>query len=153
MTGWKVLTYADIMAEDTEEHKNIRAQIEKSFRRGYFYAISDTIDNMKNGVSLRQLEAYFNNDIWRWYFGESPFQIIKPPRFPEMWKTIRTRILERDEYTCHYCGGKADSVDHKTPIVLGGSDDDENLVACCRKCNSKKRITPYEEYIYSLEAS
>ena len=47
MTGWKVLTYADIMAEDTEEHKNIRAQIEKSFRRGYFYAISDTIDNIK----------------------------------------------------------------------------------------------------------
>lgn len=40
---------------------------------------------------------------------------------------------------CVYCG-RTDglSVDHLFPKVLGGSDSSDNLMCCCRRCNSSK---------------
>ena len=55
------------------------------------------------------------------------------------WQRVRLEVLERDDYTCHYCGTVADSVDHVLPKVRGGSDDEANLVAACIRCNSAKR--------------
>ena len=55
------------------------------------------------------------------------------------WKKLRLRILARDSYTCAYCGDNANEVDHIIPLKRGGSDDSENLVACCRTCNIKKK--------------
>ena len=54
------------------------------------------------------------------------------------WKKIRQQILERDEYTCQYCGNNANEIDHKTPYALGGSDTPNNLVATCTACNRAK---------------
>jgi len=55
---------------------------------------------------------------------------------------VRLKILKRDFYTCQYCGAHGSGielhVDHKVPRVLGGSDDDSNLVTACQKCNLKK---------------
>jgi 5-methylcytosine-specific restriction endonuclease McrA len=49
---------------------------------------------------------------------------------------LRLRILARDGHRCAWCGGPADTVDHVTPIALGGARlDPENLVAACAKCN------------------
>lgn len=52
------------------------------------------------------------------------------------------RILKRDNYRCAYCGRPLNedtwSVDHVIPVVLGGSDLDENLISACRRCNTKK---------------
>lgn len=51
----------------------------------------------------------------------------------------KRRILERDRYRCRYCGGWENiGIDHIHPVSRGGSNDDENLVACCRSCNSRK---------------
>lgn len=55
------------------------------------------------------------------------------------WKKLRLRVLRRDGNTCAYCGDVATEVDHVIPLVRGGSDDAENLVACCRSCNSRKK--------------
>lgn len=55
------------------------------------------------------------------------------------WAKIRHRILERDEWACRYCGSDDDlTCDHVVPLARGGGNDDENLVAACRSCNSSK---------------
>ena len=57
---------------------------------------------------------------------------------PNKWPAIRARILRRDLGVCAYCGQPADEVDHVIPSASGGTDDDENLVASCHVCNTKK---------------
>lgn len=57
----------------------------------------------------------------------------------QRWKRVRLRVLERDNWTCRYCGGPATTVDHVDPVVRGGDPFDErNLVAACKSCNSRK---------------
>lgn len=54
----------------------------------------------------------------------------------------RSRIFERDDYRCVYCGAQFPpeelSVDHVEPRVRGGDHSDGNLVTACRGCNTKK---------------
>ena len=57
---------------------------------------------------------------------------------PAHWTAILIKILKRDESMCAYCGRKADTVDHVIPKTKGGNESDENLVACCKRCNMKK---------------
>jgi hypothetical protein len=47
-------------------------------------------------------------------------------------------VLERDEYSCGYCGADATTVDHIVPRCSGGLSDWLNTVAACRSCNEKK---------------
>jgi hypothetical protein len=54
------------------------------------------------------------------------------------WKTQRLIVLRRDSYICAYCGEPANEVDHIQPRVIGGTDDLDNLVAACRRCNAMK---------------
>jgi hypothetical protein len=54
------------------------------------------------------------------------------------WRSIRSRILRRDQFICQYCNQEATTVDHVVPRRLGGLDNDENLVASCRRCNLSK---------------
>ena len=61
------------------------------------------------------------------------------------YQRVRLEVLQRDYYTCHYCGvAEANTVDHLIPISKGGTDEASNMVACCIKCNSSKRdrMTP-----------
>lgn len=52
--------------------------------------------------------------------------------------------LQRDKYICRYCGFDGSSfdnwlqmsVDHVKPVSQGGGDGKDNLVACCKACNS-----------------
>jgi len=63
---------------------------------------------------------------------------VKRPK-PEL-KLSRRSILARDNYTCQYCGhtGNDLTVDHVIPKRLGGPTSWENLVCCCKKCNTRK---------------
>lgn len=58
-------------------------------------------------------------------------------------KRTRFEVLRRDNYTCRYCRSTEDelTIDHVTPVALGGSDDPSNLVACCKDCNAGKTST------------
>ena len=60
-------------------------------------------------------------------------------------KRLRYEVLHRDNHTCRYCGGSAPdvvlTVDHVTPVSLGGADTPNNLVAACRDCNAGKTST------------
>lgn len=55
------------------------------------------------------------------------------------WRRVRAAVLERDEYTCRYCGAIATTADHIIPLYKGGAPFDlENLAAACMSCNSGK---------------
>ena len=50
----------------------------------------------------------------------------------------RRGVLIRDDHTCQYCGRPAENVDHVMPRSRGGAHAWENVVAACRRCNSRK---------------
>ena len=55
------------------------------------------------------------------------------------WQRTRAFVLERDQHTCRWCGGQADTVDHVQALADGGSRlDPANLVAACKTCNSRR---------------
>ncbi len=57
-------------------------------------------------------------------------------------KRLRYEVLRRDNHACRYCGNTAPdvklTVDHVTPVALGGTDDPTNLVTACAGCNAGK---------------
>jgi hypothetical protein len=66
---------------------------------------------------------------------------------PKATKFLRLRvlILDRDNYSCRYCGrspmketGVVLHVDHKIPRSKGGEDKMENLISSCFECNEGK---------------
>jgi 5-methylcytosine-specific restriction endonuclease McrA len=63
---------------------------------------------------------------------------VKRP-LPEL-KLSRRSVFARDNYTCQYCGatGKDLTIDHVIPKRHGGGMHWDNLVTCCRRCNTKK---------------
>ena len=52
----------------------------------------------------------------------------------------RFNVFLRDKFSCQYCGCKSSelTLDHVNPRHLGGTHTWDNLVACCKKCNSSK---------------
>ena len=54
------------------------------------------------------------------------------------WRKIRERTLIRDGYLCQYCGADANTVDHVLPVSKGGTDEPDNLLAACNRCNSSR---------------
>ena len=50
---------------------------------------------------------------------------------------------------CYYCKNKITgikTIDHKIPVIKGGTNNKENLVLCCKHCNSQKNNKNEEEY-------
>lgn len=62
-----------------------------------------------------------------------------------MTQSLRSRIKERDDYTCQMCGISAQTtenllleIDHIMPLAKGGITSEENLQTLCWKCNRSK---------------
>jgi len=66
---------------------------------------------------------------------------IKIPHMREKPPT-KKNVLIRDKNTCQYCGHRFPAqdltLDHVIPRSKGGQTRWENLVACCRLCNTRK---------------
>jgi hypothetical protein len=72
-------------------------------------------------------------------FWPNPKQASYPKsRWPRSYKMTRRWVLERDRWSCVYCGESANQVDHVIPKNNGGSDLPSNLVAACARCNNLK---------------
>lgn len=60
-------------------------------------------------------------------------------------KRLRFEIFRRDNHACRYCGAMAPEVtltiDHVTPVALGGTSEPTNLVTACADCNGGKSST------------
>ncbi len=61
-------------------------------------------------------------------------------------RKLRLEIFERDKYCCFYCqyqNGIGNDipfhVDHIIPVVRGGTNNRNNLITSCYKCNLRKR--------------
>jgi 5-methylcytosine-specific restriction endonuclease McrA len=50
----------------------------------------------------------------------------------------RRAVFARDGWVCQYCGLPAENVDHVIPRSQGGGHVWDNVVAACRRCNSRK---------------
>ncbi len=59
----------------------------------------------------------------------------------------RRNVFRRDNSTCQYCGVSAAdlTLDHVLPRSRKGPTSWENVVACCRACNARKRDRTPEE--------
>ncbi|WP_293018586.1 HNH endonuclease [Mycolicibacterium sp.] len=60
-------------------------------------------------------------------------------------RVTREGVLSRDGYTCGYCGGHGDTVDHIEPVSRGGQDTWLNLITSCAPCNGRKSDRTPEE--------
>lgn len=50
----------------------------------------------------------------------------------------RRAVFARDDWRCQYCGESAENLDHVVPRSRGGAHTWDNVVAACRRCNSRK---------------
>lgn len=50
----------------------------------------------------------------------------------------RRTVFARDGHRCQYCGMPAESIDHVVPRSRGGKHTWDNVVAACRRCNTRK---------------
>ena len=124
------------------------------------YKYSDELDMGIAHQFLRQQGLDSNHPQWEWS-SITPFHYIecqeysvfskysrrKPKRHSKSRSSLkpklRWQILVRDNFTCQYCGQRASEdvileVDHKISVADGGSNEPDNLITACRKCNQGK---------------
>jgi 5-methylcytosine-specific restriction endonuclease McrA len=64
---------------------------------------------------------------------------VKVPRDTHKRKITRRAVFARDDWTCQYCGSRAQlTVDHVIPRSKGGGSTWDNIVAACAPCNRRK---------------
>ena len=66
---------------------------------------------------------------------------------------IRRSVIKRDGKICQYCGiyiEDAITIDHIIPFSKKGTDDLNNLLVCCKKCNSMKRDSDLKDFRETL---
>lgn len=62
-------------------------------------------------------------------------------------KTFRSYILNRDHYTCYFCGEYGDTIDHLLPRAKGGHTTPLNCVCACNLCNQSKADRDMDEFM------
>lgn len=65
---------------------------------------------------------------------------------PFAYRYIRLKILARDQYTCYWCGGPGDTMDHVIPWSKGGRTTMNNCICACSPCNGERGDMPAEEF-------
>lgn len=91
--------------------------------------------------------AWFDNITVKTVKGDLPFPSIVQANTTTQpilttSKVNKELLLERDNYSCQYCGKdlnrKTMTIDHVIPRSKNGKNTWKNLVCCCKKCNQKK---------------
>jgi len=101
------------------------------------------IEVAQHAETLTERDKELVHDVLRM----SKTHIRKDFPYTDSWKTIRFRVLQRDNFACQYCGrNPIDNhvklhVDHIYPHSRGGTDDMDNLITACEDCNEGKNTT------------
>lgn len=62
-------------------------------------------------------------------------------------RQFKQYILQRDHYTCQFCGGYGDTIDHLLPRSKGGHTTPVNCVCACNACNQSKADRDVSEFL------
>ena len=80
---------------------------------------------------------------------------LKKQVLHEDYKDWLKELRSHKFFICHWCGKKFSidklNLDHVVPLSKGGVDTKENLVPCCKSCNSAKRDKDPEQFNETLE--
>lgn len=98
-------------------------------------------------ATIVETDGTYLHSQWKALEVPSVIKLKEFARIPFTRKVPVTRraVLHRDNFTCGYCGGKADTIDHIIPRAQGGMHTWRNVVAACKACNGRKGAkTPTE---------
>ncbi|MHB1711997.1 MAG: HNH endonuclease [Acidimicrobiales bacterium] len=70
----------------------------------------------------------------------SVVRLVRYVHIPRQYRVAvnRRTVFARDGSRCQYCGAAAENLDHVIPRSKGGLHTWENVVAACRRCNTRK---------------
>lgn len=70
----------------------------------------------------------------------SVVRLVRYVHVPRQYRVAvnRRTVFARDGWRCQYCGAMAENLDHVIPRSKGGPHTWENVVAACRRCNTRK---------------
>lgn len=95
---------------------------------------AEVVDEYSDKIIRSVNSTYKLPKILRLY-ADSPF-------FSRAVKFTRLNVFHRDQFSCQYCGIKLSATeltfDHVIPVCRNGPTNWENIVTCCRPCNTKK---------------
>lgn len=117
----------------------------------------------KNKISAKQKRYYENNkerlqEAVRQYNARHP---VEAKAWQQNYRARKRaggsitgddmRRVLTESASCFYCealytADRRPTVDHVVPLSKGGTNAADNLVSCCRSCNSKKRARTLEEW-------
>ena len=113
---------------------------------GYFkYVILRTI--LHNNCFVDPLCLFYSDRTARFAFpeGDGIEIILKEYDSIFLSQSASTSLWAEQNYTCQYCGGIAEHIDHVTPLSRGGKCGHHNFALSCQTCNLKKHDkTPHE---------
>lgn len=104
-----------------------------SSRRAVVLALDKKVDVLANtgeSIGSASLTLPIPSVIRLRYFVKVPYKRTAP--------LSRRAVFARDHGKCQYCGKSAESIDHVVPRSKGGPHTWDNVVACCRRCNTYK---------------
>jgi 5-methylcytosine-specific restriction endonuclease McrA len=111
-----------------------------SARRAVVLVLKDKAEVLvSNGLVFRaeRLQIEAPSVVRLRYFVKVPYRVHAP--------LTRRAVFARDHWSCQYCGAPAENLDHVVPRSRGGAHTWENVVAACRRCNSRKENRLTEE--------
>ncbi|MGF1600161.1 MAG: HNH endonuclease [Acidimicrobiales bacterium] len=104
-----------------------------SARRAVILALDQKVDVLADTgeiIASTSLSLAIPSVVRLRYFVKVPYKRIAP--------LSRRAVFARDHNRCQYCGKPAESIDHVIPRSKGGDHSWDNVVACCRRCNTFK---------------
>jgi 5-methylcytosine-specific restriction endonuclease McrA len=104
-----------------------------SGRRAVILALDEKVDVLADTgqrIESARLSLAVPSVIRLRYYVKVPYKRTAP--------LSRRAVFARDQGKCQYCGRAAESIDHVIPRSKGGTHTWDNVVACCRRCNTYK---------------
>lgn len=108
-------------------------------------------DHHKSNAVENLPEVTFGPDHHSWRGGDGLRDMLTKIYGDEPWRTgTRPRMREEYSYQCYMCGDEHApdnvlTVHHIVPVLSGGTNHDDNLMALCRSCHLKAEYyTRYE---------
>lgn len=133
----------------TNHHRKWPIGFRGCFRCGQVKKLEDFVSGGRKSRSLLK-KSYIckkcgNEKTRAWFLAnqDKVLEYRKKRSGRDFSLSYRWRILDRDKFTCQYCGSSAPTVrlevDHIIPVSKGGKTEDSNLITACFDCNNGKR--------------